>query len=112
MIGIGDQFSIMPGEMLRKQPVRAQAVKFGGFLGYFKMPVLEFVGADAVVSFERSGATVELGAVGLESGATLACQVGNSVRLSGVVCGEPVVVCVSEAGQPVRRVRFVFRSVN
>ncbi len=106
MIGIGIQPS---GLHYVPDVVRSQAVKIGGLLAYFKQPVLDFVGSVAVVSFERDGATVELKSVGLESGATRVNRAGNAVRIEGIQCGEPVVVCLVEQGRPARRVRFVFR---
>ncbi len=115
MFGVGDPFikppvGIRPGQLLSAGgTVRAQAVKIGGFLSYFRQPVLDFVGTSARVSFEREGETIDLASAGLESGATLACRTGNTVTLEGVQCGVPVVVCISEMGKPARKVRFVFR---
>lgn len=108
---LGDQFGGMfPGSgFAAVAPIRAQAVTVGGLFAYFQQPVLEFIGSTATVSFERDGSTVELESIGLESGATMVCQVGNSARLEGVCCGEPVTVCFTERGKVARRVRFVFR---
>ncbi len=101
---------VHPGGLYHSSRViRAQAVKVNGVFSYSRQPVLDFVGPEALVSFEEKGKTLELGAVSLVSGANRLCQLGNAIRLEGVKRDQQVVVCVVEPGRLARRLRFVFR---
>ena len=86
---------------------RSQAVSVKGQFEYKAMPRLDYVGDEALVSFEDGDGTLEVCGVDVVRGASGARLMGRIVRLSGLECGRSVLLELRLA-EGCKQVNFVF----